>query len=80
MYTYQSEKSRLHLFAKPSFLTGVARLIDVFGKMNTYNTSATEEQADYNALYSDWLAVGDAMTAGIEEYKINLERPLYSDR
>lgn len=47
------------LFARPSFLEGVARIFDFAGTLSEYNRSRTGEEADYQALLSDWLAVGD---------------------
>lgn len=64
-----STTTRIHLFARPSFLTGVARLVDVFGSLNNYNTSPSDSDADYNALYSDWAAVGDEIERATERYK-----------
>ena len=55
-----------YLYATPSFWSGVARLLDLFGQFDTYNDSAADEVADARALYSDWHIVGqhlaDAMT------------------
>lgn len=47
------------LFARPSFLEGVARTIDLFGTLQEYNRSANENEADSCALYHDFKAVGD---------------------
>jgi len=46
-------------FARASFLDGVARIFDFTGTLSEYNRSRTGEEADYQALLSDWLAVGD---------------------
>jgi len=55
------------LVAQPSFVSGVARLLDWYGFYDAYNTSRTAGEADYRALLSDWCIVGqdiqDAMTA-----------------
>lgn len=42
-----------YLFARPSFLEGVARNMDLFGSMNVYNTSKTEQEADERAYQED---------------------------
>ena len=63
-------QSRIHLFAQPSILTGVARLIDMGGFLNVYNVSESDNEADYYALFSDWLAVGDALETAIEQYQL----------
>ena len=46
------------LFAKPSFIGGMARVIDLGGTLTVYNNSPTEEEADKKAVHSDWQAVG----------------------
>jgi hypothetical protein len=45
------------LFARPSFLEGVARNIDLFGVLNTYNYAENEAEADAMAIAADWAAV-----------------------
>lgn len=57
-----------YLFARPSFLTGIARLIDPFGILNTYNTSSSDWSADFKALYSDWKAVGEDLEFALQKY------------
>ena len=46
------------LYARPSFFEGLARLLDVGGTLNEYNTSKSPEEADYRAIFADWQAVG----------------------
>lgn len=46
------------LYARPSFLEGMARVLDFGGTLNEYNSSLSEEQADCLALNADWMAVG----------------------
>ncbi len=58
----------IHLFSRPSFLRGFARLIDLGGTLNKYNYSESPEAADYYAVWSDWLAVGDDLKQGFNEY------------
>lgn len=62
------------LYARPSFIEGVARLMDVGGTLNEYNRSASDEQADARALRSDWYAVGDDLRAGIKAEGATIER------
>ncbi len=57
------------LFARPSFIGGVARLFDFAGTLNTYNISATGELADARAFQEDWKAIGDDMRAVLAAYK-----------
>ena len=46
------------LFANPSTLSGAGRVIDLMGTFDRYNRSASPQEADARALFSDWLAVG----------------------
>lgn len=62
-------KYSTYLFARPSVLEGVARLIDVGGTLNEYNTSSTPGQSDARALRSDWLAVGADLEQAIETFE-----------
>ena len=52
------------LVAEPSFLEGMARVVDLCGHLNEYNRSENPEQADRLALRSDWRAIG-ADIAGV---------------
>ncbi len=47
------------LYAQPSFLEGVARILDIGNTLNQYNTSPTEDMADEAALRMDWIMVGN---------------------
>jgi hypothetical protein len=47
-----------YLFAQPSFLTGMGRVLDLGGVFDDYNTSETEAEAESKAMLSDWAAVG----------------------
>lgn len=49
------------LFARPSFIEGSARVLDVGATLNEYNKNETSEEADREAILSDWLAVGDSI-------------------
>jgi hypothetical protein len=52
------------LFARPSFLEGMGRTIDLFGVMDDYNYSETGKEADRKAIASDWNAIyGDLNSA-----------------
>jgi hypothetical protein len=56
------------LFANPSFIEGVARILDLGGTLNEYNNAQTDKQADYLAQGGDWRAVGqDIQQAGLAE-------------
>lgn len=55
------------LYARPSFLAGMASAVDLGGTLIDYNGSPSPELADYYALRSDWRQVGDDMRVAIEE-------------
>jgi hypothetical protein len=46
------------LYAQPSFGSGFARVFDLWGRFDEYNTSPNTEEADSAALASDWIIVG----------------------
>lgn len=48
-----------YLFAHPGFLCGMARALDLGDTLTEYNRSLSEEEADFIAMESDWMAVGD---------------------
>jgi hypothetical protein len=57
------------LFARPSFLEGVARVMDLGGTMQVYNNSKTEKEADLKALKKDWQAVGEDIFNAVKSYE-----------
>lgn len=61
------------LFARPSFMGGIARLFDLTGTLNIYNESGTGEKADVRALRQDWKAIGDDLRDAVEKYRKELE-------
>ena len=54
-----------YLFATPSFLSGVARLLDLSGRSGVYNDSDDEALADARAVYSDWRMVGQDLAGAM---------------
>lgn len=54
------------LFAQPSLLIGVARLLDIWGLMDDYNHSQTEQEADARGLYSDWRITGEDLLRALQ--------------
>ena len=73
-YTWSMNASSLHkhsfrLFARPSFLEGVARIFDFANVLQRYRYDTTEHAADANALTSDWMAVGDDLRHAIRTYE-----------
>ena len=55
------------LFAEPSFLEGMARLMDMGNTLSVYNSSPSPQDADFWALYSDFAAIGEDMRTIVEE-------------
>ena len=45
--------------ARPSFIEGFARVLDLGGTLTEYNQSLNGEQADSIALTMDWCAIGE---------------------
>ena len=63
------------LFARPSLVSGVARLVDFGCAFDSYNISSTGKEADVRALISDWFSVGDDISQAIEDLKAEAEEP-----
>ena len=57
------------LFARPSFLGGVARVLDMGNTLTEFNQSLTGAQADAVALRMDWALVGKAMREAMAQYE-----------
>ena len=55
------------LFARPSFWGGTAMLLDFGNTLFEYNVSLTPGQADYFAMRSDWIAVGNHLRRAVAE-------------
>lgn len=58
-----------YLFARPSFIEGVGRIVDLGGALNTYNKSRTPEEADARAVYEDWKALGHDVKLALEQLR-----------
>lgn len=52
------------LFPTPSFLTGMARTLDLHGDLNQYNESGTGQEADLRGLRCDWAMVHADLHSG----------------
>lgn len=57
------------LFPTSTFLTGVARVLDLFGTFDRYNVSRTPEEADALAIASDWQMVGQDLNIVMNQAK-----------
>lgn len=60
------------LFAIPTFISGAARVLDLYGVYDAYNTSSTEYEADYKALLSDWRMVGEDILVAMKTFEHSL--------
>ena len=54
------------LFARPSFLEGIARNLDLFGILNNYNYSRDTAEADLKAMRSDLEALKHDFDVGLQ--------------
>lgn len=68
-----------YLFARPSLLSGAARILDFMGLFDSYNLSRSAKETDARAIYADWRAVGNdlawAMDHAPESEHIDEETP-----
>lgn len=64
------------LYARPSFWEGAARIFDFGNRLKEYNDSPTPNMADYFAVQSDWIVVGD----DIRDSMTNFEREIAQKR
>ena len=79
MRQYSSIKERLSgetsfFFTRPSFFTGFARLIDFGCALKIPDELLTDPDHDWEALRSDWNAVGQDMTHAICVYERSTTR------
>ena len=56
------------LFARPSWLSGTARILDLGGVFDEYNGSANEDLADKHAMFSDWRIVGETLRDAVRSF------------
>jgi len=57
------------LFARPSFIGGMASVLDLGATMVVYNEVATPERADVRAVRSDWEVCGNDLRAAIDQWE-----------
>ncbi len=55
------------LFARPSFGSGAARTLDLWGQFDDYNRCESTEEADATAIASDWAIIGQDIMDAIEQ-------------
>lgn len=59
------------LFARPSFIEGMARIMDFGNTLNEYNDSP---EPDEIALHLDWLSVGNNLRQAMKIYGTKTEK------
>jgi hypothetical protein len=47
------------LLPKNNFFVGLGNVLNIAGAYFDYNTSKSETEADFKAMYSDWQNIGD---------------------
>lgn len=57
------------LQARPSFLAGMAKSVDVFNTLNKYQKSLEGAKVDKKALKNDWTVVGNDIVSAIAQYE-----------
>ena len=57
------------LYARPSFIGGACRVLDLFGTLQEYNKSLTPEIADARAMFSDFGAIGADLEQLMKRYE-----------
>lgn len=62
------KNKRFSLFVTPTFLSGLIRVFDIASTINVYNDLQSPEEADFRALQSDWIVVGDDMKISIKDF------------
>ncbi len=58
-----------HLFAEPSLIGGMARVVDLGATLQDYNYSRNTAEADTKALINDWFAIGDDIRHSLNQYE-----------
>lgn len=57
------------IFARPSFISGMGRVMDLGSTFNSYKMQKTGEEADIEATSRDWKNVGKDLAGAIASYK-----------
>jgi hypothetical protein len=58
------------LYAQPSFASGAARVIDLWGQFDAYNVSSSPAEADAKAIAADWIIVGQDLLDAVEHHDL----------
>lgn len=57
------------LFAQPSFVSGAARVLDLWALLDDYNYSRDEVEADARAMFLDWRATGEDVARAAGQFE-----------
>lgn len=57
------------LFVDPSFLSGMATVMDIGGSLVMYNESESGTEADERAIASDWAVVGSHILSAAKTFE-----------
>lgn len=61
-------------FTRPSLFNGTARLLDFTGALRTRRNPISDDEADTQAIESDWSAVGDDFCRALSSYEERFQR------
>ena len=61
------------LYSEPSFLSGAARTLDMYGLYDAYNASDSSLEADARALAADWIITGQDLQRAIDEFQSEID-------
>ena len=64
------------LFAQPSWISGLARTLDVAGQFDEYNESENGDIADAKAWFSDWRTVGESLADAMKTFRREAQEPV----
>lgn len=56
------------LYSSPNLLSGISRILDLWGTYDSYNDSLTPDIADLNAIKQDWLVTGEDLREAFKVY------------
>ena len=62
-----TERGRRIIYARPSFLEGMARVLDIGGTLNVYHFGPGGAKSDADATLADWQAIGDDLRAAMDD-------------
>jgi hypothetical protein len=64
------------LYAEPSIVEGMARILDFGNTLTEYNCALSGEQADFLAMRADWAVVGDDIRSAVAQFAKDVEEEL----